>query len=300
MQRIVKSEVYDYRAYRKTVDLICERYNSITPFTIGQSCAGRDIIALKLGKFKSFSLFAATFHGSEYITTNVLLYFIEDLCHALENNIALSGINIEKVLNTGGIIFVPLVNPDGCEISIHGAAAAGKCAESLSRLCRGDFKHWNANLRGVDINHNFDADWHSLRTLERENGIYGPSPTRYGGRCPESEPETRALCELCRNTDIRHALALHSQGEVIYWGYNGYSTDKNRKMAEIMARTSGYALDVPQGLASGGGFKDWFVKEIARPAFTIELGKGKNPLPIGNAASIYDTVREMLTLSTLM
>ena len=67
-----------------------------------------------------------------------------------------------------------------------------------------------------------------------------------------------------------------------------------------MARTSGYALDVPQGLASGGGFKDWFVKETARPAFTIELGKGKNPLPIENAASIYATVREMLTLSTLM
>lgn len=300
MQRIIKSEVLDYRTYRKTVDLICEQYKSITPFTIGRSCAGRDIIALKLGGTRCYTLFAAAFHGSEYITANVLLYFIEDLCHALYSGTALSGINVKRGLAAGGVIFVPLVNPDGCEISIHGAAGAGKCASTISRLCRGDCTHWNANLRGVDINHNFDADWHSLRALERENGIYGPSPTRYGGRCPESEPETRALCELCRNTDIRHAIALHSQGEVIYWGYNGYSTDKNHRMAEIMARSSGYALDVPQGLASGGGFKDWFVKERGLPAFTVELGRGQNPLPIESAASIYATVREMFTLSILM
>lgn len=300
MQRIIKSEIYDYRAYRKVIDLLCERYRCITPFTIGQSCGGRDIIALKLGQPSSCTLFAAAFHGSEYITTNVLLYFIEDLCHSLTSGAALEGINIKRGLSSGGVIFVPLVNPDGCEISIHGAAAAGKCAANISKLCRGDFKHWNANLRGVDINHNFDADWDSLRELERKNGIYGPSPTRFGGQHAESEPETIALCNLCRNTDIRHAIALHSQGEVIYWGYNNYSTDKNRRMAEIMATASGYALDVPQGLAAGGGFKDWFVKERGLPGFTIELGLGQNPLPIENAATIYNTVREMLTLSILM
>lgn len=300
MQKIIKSQVYDYRAYRKAVDLICGRYKSVTPFTVGRSCAGRDIIALKLGRPRNYTLFAAAFHGSEYITANVLLYFIEDLCHALDNGIALSGINVIRGLDAGGVIFVPLVNPDGCEISIHGAAGAGKCAANIARLCRGDFAHWNANLRGVDINHNFDADWHSLRALERQNGIYGPASTRYGGHNAESEPETRALCELCRNTDIRHAIALHSQGEVIYWGYNGYSTDKNRRMAEIMARSSGYALDVPQGLAAGGGFKDWFVKERGLPAFTVELGRGQNPLPAEHAASIYATVREMFTLSILM
>ena len=67
-----------------------------------------------------------------------------------------------------------------------------------------------------------------------------------------------------------------------------------------MATSSGYALDVPISIAEGGGFKDWFISEFKRPAFTIELGKGKNPLPIEDANEIYRRVREMLVLITIM
>ena len=71
-------------------------------------------------------------------------------------------------------------------------------------------------------------------------------------------------------------------------------------MAEIMATSSGYALDVPIGIADGGGFKDWFISEFNRPGFTVELGLGKNPLPAESAEAIYLRVREMLTLCTIM
>jgi len=40
-------------------------------------------------------------------------------------------------------------------------------------------------------------------------------------------------------------------------------------------------------LAVGGGFKDWFIEEFKKPGFTIEIGKGKNPLPIENFDDIY-------------
>lgn len=300
MQRIVKSEIYDYGAYRRLIEQLCQKYSVLKPLTIGRSCAGRDIIALTLGSGESYTLFAAAFHGSEYITENVLLYFIEELSYALENGNAMAGINIRKGLAGRGIIFVPLVNPDGCEISMRGAVACGALMPKIRKLCRGDFEHWNANLRGVDINHNFNADWEALHQLERQNGIYGPAPTRFGGYSAESEPETLALCELCRNENIHHAVALHSQGEVIYWGYKNHCYKRCKQMAEIMAATSGYALDVPQGLAVGGGFKDWFLQELERPGFTVELGTGKNPLPITDAASIYATVREMLTVTAIM
>ena len=68
-------------------------------------------------------------------------------------------------------------------------------------------------------------------------------------------------------------------------------------MAEILATESGYALDVPIGLAEGGGFKDWFILEFNRPAFTIETGKGKNPLPIEKAEEIYRKIEKMLAVS---
>ncbi|MBQ8741350.1 MAG: M14 family metallocarboxypeptidase [Clostridia bacterium] len=300
MERVVKYVDYDYMSSRKIINELCEKYPVLQQFSIGKSCAGREIPALKLNESNEYVLFAAAFHGSEHITSNILLLFLEELADAYLHNRALAGINVKKALGPRGIIFVPCVNPDGCEISIRGALGCGRAAGNIYKMCQGDFIHWNANLRGVDINHNFDAGWHELHALERKSGILGPAPTRFGGERPHSEPETQALVNLCKEHNIHHALALHSQGEVIYWSYNGFETKTSKRMAEIMAATSGYALDVPVGLASGGGFKDWFLKEYLRPAFTVEVGNGKNPLPITDAPKIYNDIREMLTISAIM
>ncbi len=300
MERIIKSVDYDYAALRKTVDAVCCRNPKLRQFNIGKSCAGRDIVAIGLENADEYVLFAAAFHGSEHITSNILLMFLEEFSYAYESKKFLAGINVKKALGKRGVLFVPCVNPDGCEISIHGESACGKDALKIKRLCGGKFENWNANRRGVDINHNFDAGWRKLHNLERNMGILGPAPTRYGGPHPHSEPETLALVKLCDDYNIRHAVALHSQGEVIYWSYDGLEDKRSKQMAEIMATTSGYALDVPIGIAAGGGFKDWFIEKHLRPGFTVEVGRGKNPLPITDAAKIYNDIREMLTICAIM
>ena len=71
-------------------------------------------------------------------------------------------------------------------------------------------------------------------------------------------------------------------------------------MAEIMGATSGYAVADPEGLASHGGFKDWFISCFCRPAFTIEIGKGENPLPLSDLPGIHRTLEEMLVFSIIM
>ena len=71
-------------------------------------------------------------------------------------------------------------------------------------------------------------------------------------------------------------------------------------MAQILAATSGYALDVPQGTAIGGGFKDWFVSRFNKPGFTLEMGRGSNPLPVEKALEIYLKAREMLTVCAIL
>lgn len=300
MDSIVNIIEYDYIERNKIIEKICENYSFVKKSTIGKSCGGRDIKALKIGSAKEYCLIAAAFHGSERITANVLLMFIERLCYAIKTDGYIAGLKARRAMVGRGVIFVPCVNPDGCDISLLGVKALGTKAIQLSKLCKNDFTHWNANLRGVDINHNFNAGWQELREKEREAGIYGPSPTRYGGIKPESEPETVALTNLCRTNEIRHVIALHSQGEVIYWDYGNKRIPRSRKMAEIMATSSGYALDVPTGLASGGGFKDWFISEFSRPGFTVEMGLGENPLPINDAEKIYKKTEEMLMLCCIM
>lgn len=300
MEKIIVPREYDFIARTKAINSLCEGYGFIKKSVIGKSCGGKSIYALKIGADSEYPLIAAAFHGSERITSTVLLMFIEELSAALKSDGFVSGIRVKQAMKGRGVIFIPTVNPDGCDISLLGAVACADKAAAIGKMCNYDFSHWNSNLRGVDINHNFNADWENVRKAERKIGIYGPSPSKFGGFKPESEPETVALTELCRSVEISHTLALHSQGEVIYWSFGDSEPYGSRRMAEILATSANYALDTPHGTAVGGGFKDWFISEFNRPGFTAELGLGENPLPAEDSEKIYHRVREMLMLATVM
>ena len=300
MGNIVKPIEHDYHTLRKEIYALAGRYPFLHLARIGKSVMGRELLALQLGKAKSYLLIAAAFHGTERITAAVALRFAEQVCAAVAAGGDLTGIPIRRALKERGLIILPMVNPDGCDIAIHGEKGCLGRAERIKRLCGGHFEEWNANGRGVDINHNFDAGWLALKEKEKKAGIYGPSKKQYGGSRPVSEPETAALVSLCENIRFEHAIAFHSQGEVIYWSWGEKENKKGLKMAEIFAASSGYALDVPLGLALGGGFKDWFIERFNRPAFTVEIGKGENPLPFLQVNEIYEKIREMLVLGILM
>lgn len=300
MNSIINHVDYDFNSTCKIINSLKIRYDFIDVNTIGTSVFGRKIECIKIGKSNEYVLFAGAFHGSERITSTLLLMFVENLCNAIKENRDVAGVNARRALYGRGLLVVPLVNPDGCEISLRGSLGAGQHALRINRLAKGDFVHWNANLRGVDINHNFNAGWSALHEKEQKSGILGPGPTRFGGYKPESEPETVALVNLCRNTKIRHVLAFHSQGEVIYWTFGNKEIPRAKKMAEIMASTTGYSLDIPTPLAEGGGFKDWFISEFGRPGFTVEVGKGENPLAAEKLGDLYTQLKEMMMLSVVM
>lgn len=300
MKSIIGAKDYEYLEVLRLCRELSSRYPFLKMRSIGRSCAGREIFCLILGKSDEYVLYTAATHGSEHITCNVALGFVELLCEALKNGEEIAGVDARRAFYGKGIIVVPLHNPDGCEIAVKGEKGAGYMSGKIKRLCGGDFAHWNANLRGVDLNHNFSAGWDELRALEKSEGIYGPAPTRFGGFSPESEPETIALTTLCRTKSIRHVVALHTQGECIYWTWGNHNPPHSKRMAEILAAESGFALEYPTGLAVGGGFKDWFIEEFDRPGFTIELGKGKNPLPADSFYSLFDSALPLLTLSAIM
>ncbi|SIF32539.1 Gamma-D-glutamyl-L-diamino acid endopeptidase 1 [Mycobacteroides abscessus subsp. abscessus] len=51
---------------------------------------------------------------------------------------------------------------------------------------------------------------------------------------------------------------------------------------------------------SFAGYKDWFIKEFQRPGFTIELGKGINPLPLSQFDEIYEETLGIFLASIYM
>lgn len=301
---MVADEILKNKADRKTRETIIGKllldYGFLSRNTIGESRCARPVDLLCVGNRQKQVLFAGAFHGMEWITSLLLLKFLDELCFAVMTGRSMCGVKIGAMLNQRGLAVIPCVNPDGVEIQINGAESAGSYEKLVTKASGGTTRKWQANAAGVDINHNFSANWEKLKRLEMDSGIRFPSPTRYGGEFPESEPESRTIASYCRSGNITHALAFHSQGEEIYWDFGDYHDAEALKMAKIMSYSCGYRIGEPTGLASGGGFKDWFEEKFRRPAFTIEVGKGENPLPIEDFDAIYQKIREMLVLAVIL
>ena len=157
-----------------------------------------------------------------------------------------------------------------------------------------DFTNWQANARGVDLNHNYDADFAAYKALERELGICGGCASKYSGEAPESEPETGALCNYLRFNKPSALMTLHTQGREIYYTSGGKYPSGSKTAANKLAELTGYKLREPEGTAAYGGLTDFCIQKLGVPAFTIECGKGKNPLPKGDLTMIYSDLRKAL------
>ncbi len=269
---------------------------------IGASVWGRPIEVFKLGSGSMKVLYVCATHAMEWITGNIMLRFLADLATARREDRSLFGTRTDVILQKSTLHIVPLLNPDGVDIQ---QGSIGPAHDDYLRLVQynggsGDFHRWQANANGVDLNHNFDAGFEEGARREQEMGIYGPGPTRYGGTAPFTEPETQAIRDYILAQNFSRLYALHTQGEEIYYDFMGYSPRESLDIGRILSWVSGYTLSQPEGIASVRGLKDWFIKTFDRPGFTLELGRGTNPLPLSDAPAIYAKIGEMLALSTIL
>ena len=292
----------DHEAVMSILNEFAERYSCLSVTVMGQSVLGRSIPMLCLGDPKNEGearrriLYIGAHHGSEWITTSVLLRFVNEYCELFCSDGMAEGIRVKRLAEKRDIYLVPMLNPDGVEYAIHGVSADNVLHERVLRMNGGseDFSHWQANARGVDLNHNYNAGFAEYKQLEAANGIDG-GPTRFSGESPESEPETAYLCNylrFCRPFD--GALSLHTQGEEIYYTSGEVTADNSLTLGKYLARVTGYTLSKPEGLAAYGGFTDWFIRAFEKPSFTLECGKGSNPLPISDMPMIYLKLRRAL------
>lgn len=275
---------YDYKQLNNDIDALVERHNTIEAFSIGKSVMNKDIPCLKIGAGEKKLMLSGAYHGLEYMTAAFLLEFNKNYVLRFENG----DTKTTELFNKVTLFTVPMVNPDGVDIAVNGLDITNPYHRALISMVGIHSFHrvWQANARGVDINHNYDANWKMV--MER------PSPSKYGGERAESEPETRAIVEFVRKTDFDMLLAFHSQGGEIYYDFDGMEGERAEELAQKMSEESGYSVCRPTGTASFGGCKDWFIKEFGREGFTVEVGHGKNPLPMEMLQEIYDENERMI------
>jgi g-D-glutamyl-meso-diaminopimelate peptidase len=179
---------------------------------------------------------------------------------------------------------------------IRGLPAEEPYRSSVLSINRGsmDFSGWKANIRGVDLNNQYPARWE----LEAARGEKQPAPRDYSGRAPLTEPEAIAMADLTRQSDFRRVLAFHTQGKVIYWGFLNLEPPESQTIVQEFARVSGY--EPVRTIDSYAGYKDWFIQDWRRPGFTIEAGRGVNPLPLSQFDEIYEECLGILLANLYM
>lgn len=273
---------YNYNELEKDLVGLNIKYNFVELSSAGISVESRKLYMIKIGTGTRKVFFNAAHHGMEWMTSLVLVNFLYDYCEKYSAGQEFFVYDTKKLFEHNTLYAIPMVNPDGVERAINGGEA---------------FSRWQANAVGVDLNHNYDAGFDEGKRWERENNNSFPGPTRYGGEYPHSEPETKAVVSLCEKENFDLALALHSQGEEIYWDYKGLQPEDSFEFGSKMAQISGYKLSKPLYAASFRGFKDWFIKRFRKKAYTIEIGRGTNPLPLEDFSYIYSDVLKILLYS---
>ena len=201
---IALNQRYSYQDIFASMQILSEKFPEFTICRIiGQSHDDRQIPMMRVGLGMETLICTAGVHGRESINPVLLLRMMEEYCTAYKEYDRIDGIEVFPLLNRYSICFVPLVNPDGYEIALHGYGIIQN--PLLRRMCRRrniNYQDWKYNARGVDINRNFPCKSYIQQQLQEY---------------PASEQETQTLMRLFQDYETLAYLDFHSRGNVIYY-----------------------------------------------------------------------------------
>lgn len=276
------------------------RYPFLVRYPVGRSVSGRRIEAIRIGAGPLRVGVNAAHHANEWITTPLVLRFLERYAQAFSENGEIGGVFARTLYEGSTMTLVPLVNPDGVDL-VNGAFPEGDSFLESAKALSAFYPQipfpsgWKANISGVDLNLGYPAEWENARAIKYAAGYTRPGPRDYVGTRPLEAPEDRAMYELTLRERYDRAIAYHTQGGEIYWEYRGSAPQGSRSLAERFAAASGYSVaNVPYD-SGFAGYKDWMIEALRANAFTVEAGRGENPLPIGDLPALYAENEGILT-----
>lgn len=306
----VSKAEYTYAEMVDDLALLEKRYGDKMSYkTIGTSLDGRSIYAVTLGNpdAENQIIISAGIHAREYMTPMLVMAQLEHYLYYYDTESA-GVVPLSEIFEEYSFCILPMCNPDGITLAqtgLDGIRSEELRATILSiyELDRVKFEYegtldeylseWKANARGVDLNRNFDTDDFGTYPI-----MSRPCYMNHPGEYPLSEPETRAMTDFVMSlTNPVLSVAVHSQGEVIYFNCGQDNFDEARALSENLAEWTGYKLE--SEVKHYSAFDDWCNKELGIPSATVETGKSPCPLPIEEFDKIWQSNRDLWPLLAL-
>lgn len=278
---------YTYQEMQVDLNSLKATYPKMQMDVLGNTIDGRQLYHVVVGNPSAPHkiLVHGGIHAREYISSQLVMREIVALLEMQKNNLLYHGQSVATLLQNTCIHFVPMVNPDGITLVQGGIDALNTQAAKtmvMSMAAQDQvtdlatyLRKWKNNINGVNLNRNFDAFWQ-----EATPKVEHPSNMFYKGTGPESEVESKALANLCRQLRPDYTISYHTQGRVIYWyfGETGNYKAKGQYLANVVHQNTGYTISDTWSQTDAAGFKDWAVQKLDIPSVTIELGRGTSPV----------------------
>ena len=254
------------------MDRLAATYPAIVSpkFSIGTTIEGRPIWAMRVSDAPTVEdpseprvFLDAIHHAREPMGGEALLLFADALCTGYP-----SDPDVQRMVETRDILFVPCVNPDGYEYNRQTNPGGGG-------LWRKNRRNNGNGTFGIDLNRNYGWEWGP-----QWPGSSGTtSDETYRGPSSFSEPETRAV----RDWQLAHppamSLSAHTYGNLwlFPWGYDTVLTSddaKYRAWSARMTATNGFEVGSPPEIlyVANGVSLDWSYGQLGAFAFSPEIG----------------------------
>ena len=150
------NQQYGYDLMKQNINELKRAYPFLEIKTAGYSVLGKPIPYVKIGNGAKQVLYHASIHSNEWITSVLLMKFIENFCKAYIFNQTLQGHSVRELFKNISLYIIPMVNPDGVDLVTGNVDKKGKIYQNYIDIANKfpeiSFPEgWKANFNGESL-----------------------------------------------------------------------------------------------------------------------------------------------------
>lgn len=161
---IVPTDIsYGYNILSINLEGFAQKFPFLEQGNIGYSVLGKKLNYLRFGRGQKQVFYSASIHANEWITSVLLMKFLENLSTAYLNNSEIWGYPASKLWNEVSLYIVPMANPDGVDLVVGNTEKYLPNIYKQAQTISNNYpaipfpSGWKANINGIDLNLQFPA-----------------------------------------------------------------------------------------------------------------------------------------------